>query len=108
MTMLQSVFKIEDDSKKDALLEIVSDKYCRSILGCVMDKPKSAIEITAETNIPLSTIYRRIQILCDSKLLAVSGALSEDGKKFFLYKNKIKSINTGFSEGKIDVEIVLL
>ncbi len=107
MQTLQSVFKIQEDPKKDALLEVVSDKYCRGILECIMDKPKSVVEITAETGIPISTAYRRIQTLCDSKLLAVSGTISDDGKRLFYYKSKVKSINTGFNDGKVDVELVL-
>ena len=103
--MLQQVFKIEEDAKKDKLLEIVSDRYCRGILDCVMHKPKSAMEIADETRIPISTVYRRIQALCDAKLLAVSGEISEDGKKFFLYKSKVKSIRAVFNEGNVDVEL---
>jgi len=107
MTMLQSVFKIEDDSKKDAILEIVSDKYCRAILDSVMEKPKSVIEISAETEISMSSIYRKIQVLCDNKLLVVSGTISDDGKKSFLYKSKIKSIYAFYSKDMIKVEVDL-
>jgi len=103
--MLQSIFKIEDNSKKDALLGILSDKYCRAILDSVMEKPKSAIEITLDTNISVSTIYRKIQVLCDNKLLVVSGSISDDGKKSFLYKSKIKSIYAFYSKDMIKVEV---
>lgn len=104
MAMLQ-VFRIEEDSKKDALLEVISDKYCRDIMNCVMDKPRSVLEITADTGIPVSTVYRRIQSLCDAKLLAVSGDISDDGKKFYLYKSKVKSIQSVYNDGKIEVEM---
>lgn len=69
----QQVFKIEEKERKDSILEILSDKYCRTILESTMYVPKSATEITAEANIPLSTVYRRIQTLYDSKLLTGSG-----------------------------------
>ena len=107
MQVLQSVYKIEEDATKDALLSVVSDKYCRSILEAIMDKPKSATEITAETGTPVSTVYRRIQSLYDSKLLTVSGMITEDGKKLFLYKSKIKGIQSTFNDGKIEVELIL-
>jgi hypothetical protein len=106
MNILQSVSKIDEDFGKDKLLEILSDRYCREILKSIIHKPKSTIEIFAETHIPISTIYRRIQTLCDSKLLTISGTISEDGKKFFLYKSKIKSINATFNDGKVDVEVI--
>ena len=107
MQVLQSIFKIEDPEKKDSLLEVLSDKYCRTILKVIMYKPKSAIEITAETEIPISTVYRRIQMLHDNKLLFTSGTISDDGKKFFLYKSKVKGIQSNFNNGQVEVELTL-
>ncbi|MGI9565712.1 MAG: ArsR family transcriptional regulator [Nitrosopumilus sp.] len=107
MQVLQSKYKIEEDATKDDLLSIVSDKYCRSILEAIMDKPKSAMEITAETKTPISTVYRRIQMLHDRKLLQTSGMISGDGKKLFLYKSKIRGIQSTFKDGKVEVELIL-
>jgi len=107
MQTLQQVFKIEEIEKKDSLLEILSDKYCRAILGSIMDKPKSVIEITAETNIPMSTVYRRVQNLHDSKLLQISGTITDEGKRLFMYKSKIKGIQSRYSNGKTEVELIL-
>ena len=86
MTMLQFVSKITDDSKKDMLLKVVSDKYYRIILYSVMDKSKSVTEVAVETGISVSTIYGKIQVLCDGKLLAISGTISKDGKNPFSTK----------------------
>jgi len=107
MQVLQSAFRIEDAEKKDSLLEVLSDKYCRTILETIMYKPKSAIEITAETRIPISTVYRRIQMLHDNKLLFTSGTISGEGKKFFLYKSKVKGIKSNFNNGQVEVELIL-
>ena len=71
-----------------------------------MHKPKSVIEITSETNIPMSTVYRRVQTLHDSKLLAVSGMITSEGKKLYLYKSKIKEMKSTFDNGQIEVEII--
>ncbi len=98
--------KIEEDDRKQAILEIVSDKYCRIILNVTMKKPKSATEIAAETAIPISTIYRRLQTLHDNKLVGISGSINEDGKKYFLYKSRVKSISTNFNLDFIEMEIV--
>ncbi|MFB5636366.1 MAG: ArsR family transcriptional regulator [Nitrosopumilus sp.] len=98
--------KIEEPQRKETFLEILSDKYCRSILEAIMDTPKSAIEVSREKIIPLSTVYRRIQQLHDSKMIRTSGVITEEGKRLFLYKSKIKEVNTRFSGGKLDVEVV--
>lgn len=106
MQSLISGRKIEEDSRKDAILEVMSDKYCRAILENTLEKPKSAMEISAETRIPISTVYRRLQTLHDNKLLGISGSISEDGKKYFLYKSKVKAISTKYQGGMIEIEIV--
>ncbi|MCV0410437.1 helix-turn-helix domain-containing protein [Nitrosopumilus sp.] len=107
MQTLQHVFKVEEAEQKDSLLEILSDKYCRAILESTMDKPKSAIEITAEAGIPMSTVYRRIQTLHDNKLLKTSGIITDDGKRLFMYKSKIKGIQSRYNDGKTEVELIL-
>ena len=98
--------KIEDDARKDAILEVISDKYCRAILETTMDKPKSAMEISAESKIPISTVYRRLQTLHDNKLLGITGSISDDGKKYFLYRSKIKAISSSFRGGFVEIEII--
>ena len=103
----QQVFKIEEKERKDNIFEISSDKYCRNILESTMYMPKSATEITAEANIPLSTVYRRIRTLHDCKLLAVSGMITSEGKRLFMYKSKIKGIQSRFNDGKTEVELIL-
>ncbi len=107
MQILQPAFRIEETEKKDNLLEVISDKYCRAILESTMYKPKSVMEITAETKIPISTVYRRIQTLFDNKLLRTSGTITDDGKRLFLYKSKIKGIQSNFCNGQVEVEIIL-
>ena len=98
--------KIEDDERKTAILEIMSDKYCRAILETTMDVPKSAMEISADSKIPISTVYRRLQTLHDNKLLGISGSISDDGKKYFLYRSKVKGISSSFHGNNIEIQIV--
>jgi hypothetical protein len=91
---------------KDVLLRILADKYSRAILDATMGSPKSAIELSAECKIPISTAYRRVQELHDNKLLGISGSINDDGKKYFLYKSKIKSIMACFNGGLLEIEII--
>ncbi len=106
MQVLVKPFKIEEEDRKQSLLTILSDHYCRQILDSVMHKPKTALEINMETRIPISTIYRRLQTLVDAKLLVTSGFISEAGKRNFLYKSSIAGIKTSFDNGRVDVELV--
>ena len=85
---------------------MLADKYSRLILQATIDKPKSAMEISTEKKIPISSVYRRLQTLYDSKLLSISGSINDDGKKYFLYKSKIKEVSVSCNCETINVEIV--
>lgn len=97
---------VQEQTTKDTLLEVMADKYSRVILETTMEIPKSVIDLSQEHGIPISTAYRRVQRLHALKLLGISGSINEEGKKYFLYKSKIKSIMTCFNNGTLDVEIV--
>ena len=98
--------QVQEETTKDVLLRILADKYSRAILESTMDVPKSAIELSVDCKIPISTAYRRVQELYDHKLLGISGSINEDGKKYFLYKSKVKSIMTCFNGSSLEIEIV--
>jgi hypothetical protein len=106
MQVLLQTKPVQEETTKTVLLEILADKYSRAILESTLDMPKSTIDLSIECGIPISTTYRRVQLLHNHKLLGISGSISEDGKKYFLYKSKIKSIVTCFKSGSLDVEIV--
>lgn len=88
-----------------SILWILSDLYCRTILRNIRDIPKSCMEISAECKIPISTVYRRMQYLQDQRLVQTSGTISSEGRKYFLYKSKIRSIHALFDD-KLDVDII--
>ncbi len=106
MQSLIQTRKVNNEEQKQAILQVLADKYCKLFLQSTMDTPKSAIEISSETGIPISTVYRRIQVMCDNKLLSISGTISECGKKYFLYKSKIKSISLSCDCSSVQMEIV--
>lgn len=97
---------VQEDATKDNLLEIMADKYSRTILESTIEMPKSVLDLSKECGVPISTAYRRVQRLHGLKLLSVSGSINKDGKKYFLYKSKIKSIMTCLNNGMLDVEII--
>ena len=106
MQVIQKTRRIEDEQRKEAILSIVSDKYCRQILNSTMDRPKSAMELSSESKIPISTVYRRIQTLHDNKLVGVTGLISSEGKKYFLYKSKVKAIMSSYDGNQIEIQVV--
>jgi predicted AAA+ superfamily ATPase len=104
--VLQEGRQIYDEQQKNKILEVISDEYSIKILSNTMKQYKTVNEISVETKIPVSTIYRRIRILNREKLLMISGIIDENGKKKFLYKSKIKTISTFFNGDFVKIEIV--
>lgn len=96
---------IRDEYQKQVYLDLVSDGYSRKIMDSIMDVPKAISEISNETKIPLRTVYRRIQTLHDSKMLKISGSMTDDGKKYFLYKSKVRSVSVRYSKQDCIVSI---
>ncbi len=103
---VEKSYTVMDEEKKEGLLQVLSDKYCRQILEATIPGPKSAIEISRDTRIPISTVYRRLQTLHDNKLLITSGIITDEGKKFFLYKSRISAIMTNYADGHVEVKIM--
>ncbi len=94
---------IDKDEKKQKVLEVFSDNYTRIILSTMMESPKSALQITEETKIPLTTVYRKLRHLIEENLIRISGHIAENGKKNFLYKSKLKSFHIAFTKDRFTV-----
>ena len=86
---------IKDDTRKQIYLQILSDQFCMGIVSSIIETPKTAVEIAKLTNIPISTVYRRLQFLQEHKMLKTSGGLNKDGK-YFVYQSKLKTISSFF------------
>ena len=104
---MQTGVNVSDEKFKDIVLKALADEYSRTILTFVMDKPRSVIEISMECKIPMSTAYRRIHDLEESGLVQVMGSIiSDDGKRYYLYRSKIKAVRTIFGVDSLEVEVI--
>ena len=98
--------KQDEEKQDDMLIRLIADKYCRILLTATLDEPKSAMVLSAECSIPISTVYRRLTELEQAGLLNTTGKISNDGK-YFLYKSRIKEINALFSSGSLKIKLTL-
>jgi len=96
---------VKQQEKIQSTLQIMADKYSRDLLRVTQILPKSALAISQETGIPISTVYRRIQKLQDAGVLRISGEINLEGKKHFLYQSKVKAIASKFAGEFIHIEI---
>ena len=94
---------IDQDEKKQKAIEIFSDNYTRVILSAMIENPRSALQITEETKIPLTTVYRKIHHLLEQNMIRISGQIAENGKKNFFYKSKLKSFHVTFTKDRFAI-----
>ena len=102
-------FKIlsRDSNLRKAILKALSDEYSRTIMNYTIEKPRSVIDMVKDCDVPMTTAYRRVHELEENKILKVTGSIvTDDGKKYFLYQNRLKSIYVIFGLEALDVQIV--
>lgn len=72
--------------------EALADAYARRILAATVRKAKPVKEISQDTGLPLPTTYRHVNTLMEKGLLVIErSALTEDGKRYDLYRSRIRS-----------------
>ncbi len=99
--------RLQDEAAKDKVLKALADEYSRIIILSTIQKAKSAVELSSEKNLPISTVYRRLHELEEAKLVAIERSMiTEDGKKFDLYRSTVASVSVSFNPGSTEVEIV--
>lgn len=61
------------------VLNALDDEDCRAIVG-VLDEPMTASEIADASGVPLSTTYRKLELLTESSLLYEGVEVRSDGQ----------------------------
>ena len=72
------------------VIELLADAQSRSILFSIIKQGKTAMDLSEEHRIPLSSVYKKISDLEEIALVKVDKwILSDNGKKFKIYKSRI-------------------
>ena len=87
------------------ILRIISDPDKRKILISIKNEFKTVSKISSDTQLSISTVYRKINDLNENNILISSGTINNQGKKEFSYKSKIQKIVTVFGNDEFDVRI---
>jgi len=98
--------RVEGERAKQRILSVLADPYSRKILDAIMQDNKSALELSRECGIPVTTVYRRVEeLLHDGLIAAVRYTRNKDGKWFELYRSLLKNINITAEKGMLIVEV---
>jgi predicted transcriptional regulator len=89
---------------RQSVLAALADQEIVKILDCSMFRDKSVNEVIRECNIPHTTAYRKIRWLLDNGLLlSTRNEVTEEGKKFTLFRSVFKSLRVDYEYGNIAV-----
>lgn len=99
---------VTDPIMAGAILEAMSNEVSRRILSSTTAKAKPVEEISAESNIPPSTTYRRVQELVETGLLVVERIMiSDSGKRYSIFRSAFRSVLAELESGQLHIEVTL-
>jgi DNA-binding transcriptional ArsR family regulator len=99
---------VSDEPSKQRILAAMADEYSRKILTATIQEPISALELSKKYEIPITTVYRRIDELVEAGLLAaVKSGRTTDGKWYDLYRSLLRRIDVSFEKGDVRIEIIV-
>ena len=72
------------------VIQALADAESRTIIFSIINKGKTASELSAKLKIPLSSVYKKLSDLENLTLIEIEKTvLSENGKRFKIYKSRI-------------------
>jgi DNA-binding transcriptional ArsR family regulator len=96
---------LKSEKIKRAVLTALADSEMVKILDAAMHQSKSVIQIVRETGVSHSTAYRKIKWLIEERLLIIDKTeITQDGRKFSLFRTILKSFNVKYEYNKVVIE----
>jgi predicted transcriptional regulator len=90
-----------------ALLKALADNKDANILALMASQPLSAMDIVEKTNIPISSVYRRINQLEEQGLIGIDRTIvTPEGKSYNRYKASFSQVTVKFQNGNFLVSVV--
>ena len=87
------------------VLDALDDEDCRAIVS-VLDEPMTASEISDASDVPMSTTYRKLELLTDSSLLHEGIEVRSDGQHASRYVVNFEEVIITLDENReFDVDI---
>lgn len=103
--MVRDPFAGADSPDLQAVLDALDDPECRSIVS-ILDEPMTASQISEESDVPLSTTYRKLELLTEASLLDEGVDIRPDGQHASTYQIDFEEVVIALAEGReFDVAI---
>lgn len=103
--MVRDPFEDEDDPDIEMILRALEDDDCRAIVEQLED-PMTASDLSESCDIPMSTIYRKLDLLSDSTLLSELTEVRSDGHHTTRYEIAFEELRLLLSDDhSLELEI---
>lgn len=89
-----------------SLLDVIDDPDCRRILEATSTDAYSATELAEDCDVPLSTLYRKLDHLTDASLLEENLRIRRSGKHVTEYTRRVNAVTVSVAtDGGFRVEV---
>ncbi|MAH21729.1 MAG: transcriptional regulator [Thaumarchaeota archaeon] len=98
---------VTDEEFRGKVLAALADEYSKKILSATIQNAMSVLDLSGDNQIPKSSAYKRVRELHELGLLAVEkSVISDEGKRFELYRSTAKRVDICFNLGDVEIEII--
>ncbi|MFB6223777.1 MAG: helix-turn-helix domain-containing protein [Haloarcula sp.] len=97
--MVRDPFADEETPELQTVLDALDDEDCRAIVS-VLEEPLTASEISDRSGVPLSTTYRKLELLTESSLLHEGVEVRSDGQHASRYAIDFEEVVIGLDEDR--------
>ncbi|RCU48210.1 ArsR family transcriptional regulator [Haloplanus salinus] len=103
--MVRDPLSGDDPPDLQSVLDALDDPDCRTIIEH-LDEPMTANEVSEECDIPMSTTYRKLDLLTEASLLAEGTEIRTDGHHATRYRVDFEAVEIGLTaERVLDISI---
>lgn len=88
-----------------AVLAALDDDACRAILEATAETALTATELSEECDIPMSTAYRKVEMLTEADLVAEQVRINTTGKHATEYRKNFDDVLVSVADGGVEVEL---
>jgi Fe2+ or Zn2+ uptake regulation protein len=98
--------EINPKTNKNEFIKLFAEESLRAIISITSKEEYSALQISRELNIPLTTVYRKMKILENASLIQhVKTVIDFSGNEEKYYRCMIREATVKFCDGEFSIHI---
>ncbi|QCS43580.1 helix-turn-helix domain-containing protein [Natrinema versiforme] len=95
----------DDQIDPQAVLAALDDGACRAILEATAEESLTATEVSKECDIPMSTAYRKVEMLTEAELVDEQVRINTSGKHATEYRKSFDDVLVSVAGEGVEIEM---